>query len=166
DAGAWHSPAFAGEPPATLQAVAGYLRANGLLLNLEIKPTPGAEAATGSAVAQATAKLWFGAEVPPLLSSFRADALLAAQAAEPMLPRALLLDRLWDGWQDMARTLQCVAVVTDHALMDASLHRWLRRAGMRSLCYTVNEPDDARRLLALGIDGLITDALDRFPPAR
>ncbi|MBC7730151.1 MAG: glycerophosphodiester phosphodiesterase, partial [Microbacteriaceae bacterium] len=31
--------------------------------------------------------------------------------------------------------------------------------------YTVNEARDAQRLLALGIDGLITDAVDRFSPA-
>jgi glycerophosphoryl diester phosphodiesterase len=28
----------------------------------------------------------------------------------------------------------------------------------------VNEPADARRLMALGIDGLITDAVDRYSP--
>jgi hypothetical protein len=33
-----------------------------------------------------------------------------------------------------------------------------------ALCYTVNEAHDAERLLALGIDGLITDAVDRFAP--
>jgi glycerophosphoryl diester phosphodiesterase len=165
DAGSWHGPAFAGEPPTTLQAVAGFLRANGLRLNLEIKPTPGTEMATGAAVARAVAVLWHGAGVPPLLSSFDADALRAARQAEPGLPRALLLDTLWDGWQDAAQELQCVAVVTQHRLMDAALQRRLRRARLRSLCYTVNEPADAQRLLALGIDGLITDALDHFAPA-
>ena len=29
---------------------------------------------------------------------------------------------------------------------------------------TVNDPPEARRLLALGIDGIITDAVDRFSP--
>jgi glycerophosphoryl diester phosphodiesterase len=37
--------------------------------------------------------------------------------------------------------------------------------GRRALCYTVNELADAERLRALGIDGLITDAVDRFAPA-
>ena len=40
----------------------------------------------------------------------------------------------------------------------------LRGAGLRALCYTVNDPVDARRLLALGVDGIITDAVDRFSP--
>lgn len=38
----------------------------------------------------------------------------------------------------------------------------LHRAGLRALVYTVNDPPEARRLVALGIDGLITDAVDRF----
>jgi glycerophosphoryl diester phosphodiesterase len=37
-------------------------------------------------------------------------------------------------------------------------------AGLRLLAYTVNDEADARRLWALGADGLITDAVDRFDP--
>ena len=44
--------------------------------------------------------------------------------------------------------------------------RPLRQSGRLAMVYTVNEPDDAKRLLALGVDGLITDAIDRFAPAR
>jgi glycerophosphoryl diester phosphodiesterase len=35
---------------------------------------------------------------------------------------------------------------------------------MRGLVYTVNDPAEARRLDAFAIDGLITDAVDRFSP--
>ena len=42
DAGAWHSPRFAGEPIPTLARVARWLRANGCLANIEIKPVDGA----------------------------------------------------------------------------------------------------------------------------
>ena len=42
--------------------------------------------------------------------------------------------------------------------------RVLHALGLQALVYTVNEWVDARRLLALGIDGLITDAVDRFAP--
>ena len=55
--------------------------------------------------------------------------------------------------------------MTQHRLMDASLLAELRARHWRALVYTVNEPADAQRLLALGIDGLITDAVDRFSPA-
>jgi glycerophosphoryl diester phosphodiesterase len=101
----------------------------------------------------------------PLLSSFRPDALRAARDTAPELPRALLLDELWPGWQGVAQQLDCVAVITNHLLMDEALRGQLHTQGWRALCYTVNEAADAQRLIALGIDGLVTDAVDRFPPA-
>lgn len=165
DAGGWHSRQFAGEPLPSLQAIAAFVRRNHFRLNLEIKPTPGAETLTGRVVAEHAARLWAGAAVPPLLSSFRHDALAAAAEAAPALPRALLLDTLWPGWEQVAASLGCVAIVTNHSLMDAELLALTRQAGWRAMVYTVNEPEDAQRLLALGVDGLITDAVDRFSPA-
>lgn len=165
DAGSWHSRQHAGEPLPTLAAIARFILANGHQLNIEIKPTPGQEADTGRVVALQAATLWQGQPVPPLLSSFRPEALLAARAAAPQLPRALLLDSLWPGWDDVAVQIGCTAIVTHHKRMDAGLRQRARAAGWLAMVYTVNEPDDARRLLDLGIDGLITDAIDRFAPA-
>ena len=165
DAGSWHSRAFAGEALPTLQAVAAFVLRNSFSLNIEIKPSLGADVQTGRTVAALAGRLWAGQDVPPLLSSFRPGALAAAQATAPALPRALLLDTLWPGWFERATALGCVAVVTNHHLMDAELRDRLRAAGWRALVYTVNEPVDAERLLALGIDGLITDNLNGFAPA-
>ena len=165
DAGSWHSRQFAGEPLPTLAAVAAFIRHNGFTLNIEIKPTPGEEELTGRVVAEQAALLWRDQPVPPLLSSFRSESLRGASQTAPQLPRALLIDSLWPGWFEVAEALGCVAVVSKHTLMDDELLARLHGAGMRALCYTVNEPEDALRLLALGIDGLITDAVDRFSPA-
>ena len=165
DAGSWHGRQFAGEPLPTLAGVAAFIQHNGFALNVEIKPTPGQEAITGRVVAEHATRLWAGQIVPPLLSSFRPESLLAAREAAPQLPRALLIDTLWTGWFEMAASLGCVAVVTNHQLMDAALLARVHDAGWRALVYTVNEPADAQRLLALGIDSLITDAVDRFAPA-
>ena len=163
DAGAWHSPAFAGEPIPTLEAVARYCRANGFALNIEIKPTPGHEDRTGRVVGELALRLWAGDARAPLLSSFRPEALAAAREAAPGLPRALLLDSLWPGWFEIASQLGCVAVVSNHALMDASLLERLHGAGLRALVYTVNDAQRAQALIDLGIDGIVTDAIDRLP---
>ena len=165
DAGGWHSRAYAGEPLPTLQAIAAFVRGNSLALNIEIKPTPGVETRTGEVVAQHAARLWAGAAQLPLLSSFQPAALAAAQRAAPHLPRALLLDSLRPGWTDEARALACSAVVTHFKLMDAGLLAQLHAAGWLAFVYTANQPTDAQRLLALGVDGLITDAVDQFAPA-
>ena len=164
DAGSWHSRAYAGEALASLAAIAAYCVRNGHALNIEVKPSPGRERETGEVVARGAARLWAGQPVPPLLSSFKPDALEGAQSSAPQLPRALLLDTLWDGWFERARSLACVAVVAHHKLVDRALVERLHGAGLRALAYTVNDEALAQRLLDLGVDGLITDAVDRFSP--
>ena len=165
DAGGWHSPHYAGEPMPTMTAIAHYVRRNRFHLNIEIKPTPGEDERTGRIVAREAARLWIGDATPPLLSSFKPAALHAAQQAALALPRALLLDTLWDGWFERAQSLACVAIVAHHPLWDAQLAARVHAAGMRALAYTVNDDATARRLLAIDLDGLITDAVDRFSPS-
>lgn len=165
DAGAWHSPAYTAEPLPRFAQIAAFCRANGCALNVEIKPCPGEAARTGDAVTREAARLWAGAPVPPLLSSFEPEALAAAQAAEPALPRGLLLDTLWSGWEATADALGVVAVITNWRCMDRALIERLHARGWRALVYTVNDAEVAGRLIADGIDGIITDAVDRLGPA-
>ena len=166
DAGSWHSRAFAGEPLPTLEAVAAYCIHNGFFLNIEIKPTPGTEQETGEVVAAHAARLWQSQPVKPLLTSFSVEALQGALDAQPELPRGLLLDALWTGWLETALNLDCLAVVCNHALWDASSVMQAQSAGFRTLSYTVNDEWAAQRLIALGTDGIITDRVDLFPAAR
>ena len=162
DAGGWHGPRHAGEAIPTLAAIARFVVANGLAVNLEIKPTPGVETRTGDFVSRAAAQLWRRNTPPPLLSSFDLAALEAAAAAAPALPRALLLDELWPGWFETARRLACRAVVTHHSLMDAALTQRLHGAGLRALVYTVNAPAELAAMRAAGVDGVITDEVERY----
>ena len=166
DAGSWHSRAWAGEPLPTLDHVARFCLSNGYFLNIEIKPTPGMERDTGKVVAEHAARLWQGAAVPPLLTSFRPESLQAALDAQPELPRGLLLDTLWTGWLETALTLDCVAVVCNHALWDTSSVTQAKSAGFKCLSYTVNDEWAAQRLIDLGTDGIITDRVDLFPPSE
>jgi glycerophosphoryl diester phosphodiesterase len=164
DAGGWHSRAYAGEPLCTLANLARFCLANRCFLNIEIKPTPGAERRTGEVVAREAAQLWAGA-VPPLLTSFQPESLAGARAAAPELPRGLLLDTLPADWLQLAQRLDCVAIVCNHALWDASTVAAAKAAGMKCLSYTVNDEWAAQRLMALGTDGIITDRVDLFSPA-
>jgi glycerophosphoryl diester phosphodiesterase len=162
DAGAWHSAPFAGERLATLEQVARRCIASAHALNIEIKPTPGTERHTGTVVAQQAQQLWSHALPLPLLTSFQTEALDAARVAAPSLPRGLLLDALQAGWLDTAQQLGCMAIVCQHKLWTAHTMAQAQQAGFRTLAYTVNRPDEVARLLALGIDGIITDRVDLF----
>ena len=168
DAGRWHSATFAGEPLPTLEAVARFCIANGYFLNIEIKPTVGTERLTGEVVAQHAARLWQGVEVPPLLTSFDIPALEGAQAAQPELPRGLLIHALdgqsWAQWLGHATRLGCQAIVCNHELWAIESVALAKAAGFRLLSYTVNDPQEAQRLLDLGTDGVITDRVDSFSP--
>ena len=165
DAGSWHSRLYAGEPLPTLKAVATFVQRNGFALDLEIKPTPGTEAHTGAVVASEVARLWHGQPQVPLLSSFQPEALRAARDSVPELPRALLLDSLPADALDMARELRCVALITHHELMGPALLARIHTAGLRALVYTVNDAARVQTLRSWGIDGIVTDAVDRFSPA-
>jgi len=165
DAGAWHSRQYAGEAIPTLENIARFCLRNGYLLNIEIKPTPGAERPTGEAVAQLAATLWQAQAVPPLLTSFKQPSLEGARAAAPHLPRGLLLEALHDGWLENALALACVAVVCQHTHWTADAVAAVHRAGMRALSYTVNDVESAERLAGFGVDGIISDRIDLFAPA-
>jgi glycerophosphoryl diester phosphodiesterase len=165
DAGSWHSRAYAGEPLCTLEHLARFCLANAYHLNIEIKPTPGAEQRTGEVVAREAARLWADTAAPPLLTSFRPEALAGAHSTARHIPRGLLLDTLWDGWLDVARQLDCVAIVCNYNLWDAGTVAQVHGAGMKCLSYTVNDEPVAQHLLALGTDGMITDRVDLFTPA-
>ncbi|WP_295640498.1 glycerophosphodiester phosphodiesterase [uncultured Methylibium sp.] len=165
DAGAWHGARHAGEPLPSLATLAGFAQARGLALNLEIKPGPGDDARCGRIAAAETARLWAGRSPLPLMSSFSRVALQAARDAAPGLPRAHLFEWLPADACEQALDLGCVAIVAHFSGLDAAAISLAHAAGLRVLSYTVNDAAVAERLRAAGIDGLITDAIDRFDPA-
>lgn len=164
DAGSWHGRAYAGEPLLRLEALARWLQALGLMVNLEIKPSPGEDVKTGRVVAQQVARHWAQAHIKPLLSSFSVDALRAAQEAQPDLPRALLLERWVPDAVEQAQSLGCLALVVDQTQLDEKRIALAHDVGLKVLTYTVNDPSRAATLWLSGLDGLITDRVDLFEP--
>jgi glycerophosphoryl diester phosphodiesterase len=164
DAGGWSSRAYAGEPLGTLASVSRFCQANGYSLNIEIKPTPDTDRLTGEVVAREAAALWRDAPVPPLLSSFRPQALAGARDTAPELPRGLLIDNWPSDALEQATQLECAALICNYALWDANRVSQAHARGLRALSYTVNDASVAAHLLELGTDGVITDRVDLFAP--
>ncbi|WP_298290416.1 glycerophosphodiester phosphodiesterase family protein [Thiomonas sp.] len=166
DAGSWHSARFKGEPPASLDAVLDFAARHGVWLNLEIKPNPGQDEATGQALARRAAQ--WAAQHPqapkPLLSSFSLPALRAARrtltAAGSALPLAVLTED--DGAHALhaAHSVHAAAVHIAWQQASAAVVQAVHAAGLELRCYTVNDAARARQLLALGVDGVFTDRLD------
>jgi glycerophosphoryl diester phosphodiesterase len=171
DAGAWFGPQYAGEPVPLFADYARYCKAHGVWMNVEIKPAPGHEEATGGVVARMAAALFADelaagqVERAPLLSSFSEAALAAARAGAPHVPRALLLDRVPADWLARARTLDVVAIHANHRHLTARRAAAIKAAGFGLFCYTINDPALARRWLAQGVDAFCTDRIDLFAPS-
>ena len=162
DAGGWHSAQFRGEPLASFEDTAKLLRSQGTMANVEIKPTPGLERETGLRVAQLARDWWQGSEVPPLLSSFSVDALMAAKEAAPGLPRGWLTKEVMpDTWERM-EALEAVSLHTDHKRFTPDRIAGVQSKGYRVLLYTINDPDLAQAYLDAGVDGIFTDNLEVF----
>lgn len=161
DAGSWHSAQFAGATIPTLEQLAHFCIAHACQVNIEIKPSPGFELITGQCVAREAQRLWMNQPIPPLMTSFKREALRGAQAVAPELPRGLLMHELAPDWQEAVQVLQCVAVVCHFPLYHSGLIEETKRLGLYSLAYTVNDLEYAHTLLQMGVDSIITDTMIR-----
>ena len=158
------TPQFVGEPIPTFEAIARWCLANEVAINIEIKPCPGREAETASAIALDVQRLWRNAPVPPLFSSFQESALEAARAVAPDIPRALLQDTLTPDWPERLARLGCVALDANFRELSAPLVVDAHDRGYNVACYTPNEPQVVRELVGWGVDCIITDAVDAVSP--
>jgi glycerophosphoryl diester phosphodiesterase len=160
DAGATFDASFAGERIPTLAEV---LKAVGrwLLLNVELKTTSPRDNGLEHAVIAQIKR--YGLSSSVLLSSFNPFSLRRAKRIAPHIPVGLLyapalplpLRRAW-----LAFLAPHEARHPAHTMVDAPYIAWARRHGYRVNAWTVDDPDEMRRLIGLGVDGIITDVPD------
>jgi len=164
DAGGWKGERWRGERIPAFEEAGRLCRELGVWANVEIKPAAGFERATGTAASILARELWQGASPPCLLSSFAIESLEAAQAAVPELPRGYLVDRIPDDWYGTMKRLECVALHCNQKHLTRAQADAVHAAGYSILCWTVNDPAVARRLLSWGVECLVTDVLDVIGP--
>jgi len=161
DAGAWFAAAFTGERVPTFADAAQFCLQHGLTMNVEIKRLPGMAQATGRCVAEACADLPVDAV---LLSSFSVQALQAAQAVAPDVARGLLVEAVPSDWHQQLAQLGAVSLHASAATLTRSLAQAVLHAGFGLMCFTVNDPEQARTLFAWGVNAICTDRLDLIGP--
>jgi glycerophosphoryl diester phosphodiesterase len=148
---------------ATLAETCAFAREHGMRMNVELKG------------------IGFGAEVARMLrderveelvliSSFEEQALIEFAAASPALPRAYLMGtetynpivRAREGWPFGA--LRRTGSAAWHPSYELPLLTWLiprvRRAGFQVNVWTVDDPAWMRKLVTLGVEGIITNTPD------
>ena len=172
DAGGWHSPAFRGEPVPSFDDVARYCAQHAVAMNIEIKPSPGAEHETGHIVAQSLGQLRL--QLPalntptlePLVSSFSTEALAAFRSIDKKTSCGHLFDRIPADWKNILVSLDCQALHCNWKHLSPQMANAIKSAAYWLFCYTINDPIKAADLIQLGVDGFCTDRLDLFDPAK
>jgi glycerophosphoryl diester phosphodiesterase len=160
DAGSTFDPSFAGERIPTLEEVLEALGSR-LLLNIELKTTSPHDNGLEQAVIAQVERHSLSDDV--LLSSFNPFSLRRAKQIAPHIPVGLLygpelplpLRRAW-----LAFLVPHEARHPKHTMVDASYMAWARRRGYRVNTWTVDDPDEMRRLINLGVDGIVTNVPD------
>jgi glycerophosphoryl diester phosphodiesterase len=145
--------------PTFEQAIACFLEL-GLGCNVEIKPCEGREAETARVAVETLRRCWPAALPAPLLSSFKDESLKAAHETAPEFVRALLVGELGEDWRIRAEAVGAVGMNVGRRKLTAEGALAIKRAGYVLSVWTVNDPDEARAIVGMGADCIITDAPD------
>ena len=160
DAGAKFSPQFAGERIPTLGQVFEALQGK-LLVNVELKDFNPRSSALAAPVVEVVRK--YAMEKRVLFSSFNPFALRAVKRLAPQTPAGLLyasnlavyLRRAW-----LAPLVPHEARHPESSMVTAQTMKWYHARGLRVNAWTVDDPVEMRRLITLGVDGIITNRPD------
>jgi glycerophosphoryl diester phosphodiesterase len=157
DAGRWFDPGYAGERIPTLQEVIDLL-GNQMLLNIEIKSKPGENGDLEQSVIECIRRNRCEGKV--LISSFNMESLRRVRQAAPELPIGVLYSHPLD--EEEITDLRAEAVHPQWTLVDEDLVQRAHAAGRKVNVWTVNEEADQRRMIALGVDAIITNFPQRL----
>jgi glycerophosphoryl diester phosphodiesterase len=161
DAGVRFDARFAGERIPTLQEVLNLVAGNRAFVNVEIKT----DALRGDGLEKKLVALVrrYGLEERLLISSFNPFALWRMRRLAPDLPLALLyaedqrvyLRHRWFAFLSRPDALNPSFLMTTQEHV-----RWAKSKEYRLYVWTVDEEPEMRRLIALGVDGIITNKPD------
>lgn len=163
DVGSHFDPKFKAERIPTLDQVLSHLDALKLGLNLEVKTY--AEFSAAQIVPPVIASVeqhWPDLE-RLIISSFSTDALRLIRQHKPDWQLGQLWVKLPKNWLTLAQELKLVSIHCDADHLKEEEARAIKAAGYDLYVYTVNDPDLGKRMLDMGVDGLITDDPTRFP---
>jgi glycerophosphoryl diester phosphodiesterase len=160
DAGSTFSPQFASERIPTLSEALAALEGK-LLINVELKDFNPRGSGLEAPVVEVVRK--HAMEKRVLFSSFNPFALRAVKRLAPEIPAGLLyapdlaiyLRRAW-----LAPLVPHEARHPHFSMVTESPVKWCHGHGLRVNTWTVDDPAEMRRLIALGVDGIISNKVD------
>ena len=154
NAGGWFDDAFV-EPVPELWELLDLTRSSGIWLNIELKNSvilyDGLEEAVLSEVRR------FDLLDRVVFSSFNHDSMARLKALEPKAHTAPLYSEIIHRPADYAALCAADGLHPHHSHVDAAMMASAKAAGIAVRPWTVDDPERARELAALGVDAIITN---------
>jgi glycerophosphoryl diester phosphodiesterase len=160
DAGSWFASGFAGTRIPTLDEALDLMKGR-LLVNVELKVLGSLRSDMGADAVKAIRAHGMADQV--VISSFNPFALRQAKGAGPEIECALLLAHDLPGWMrwDVTRRYsRGDGLHPDFAMVDEAYMARAQKLGLPVRVWTVDDEAEVRRLLALGVDSIITNVPD------
>ncbi|MCS7220468.1 MAG: glycerophosphodiester phosphodiesterase [Anaerolineae bacterium] len=162
DAGSWFAPEFAGTRLCTLEEALDAI-GHRLLVNIEMKSFSMGNDGMAEQVAEIIRRRNLYDQV--IVSSFNPFTLRRLKKVDPRIETGLLyapglpiyLSRAW-----LRPWAKPDALHPEYVMVDEAYMRWARQRGYPVNVWTVNEPDEMRKMIALGVNAIITDYPDRL----
>ena len=163
DVGSWKASAFASEQPLRCEDLIAWQAEApdrpGIVWEVKCEDDSETVAAAAAAV---TKRLRDGGDHRCIVSSFNRDALVALRLQLPSIPMALIAEALPEDAVAFCQQYGLEGIHLDgHQLTQASA-RTVLEAGLALRCYTINDMNEAERLVALGVSMIMTDFPERF----
>ena len=163
DVGSWKGGAFALERPLRCEdLIAWQAEASdrpGIVWEVKCEDEPEAVAAAAAAV---TRRLRNAGGHLCIVSSFSRDVLVALRPQLPAIPMALIAEALPEDGVAFCQEHGLEGVHLDGHQLTHDSARTVLDAGLALRCYTINDMNDAERLVALGVSMIMTDFPERF----
>ncbi len=160
DAGSWFSSIYASQTIPTLDELFTLIKPTNLWLNLEIKDGfilyPGIEEKIALKIKE------YQLEDRVIISSFNHYSVVKIKELASELKTAILyMEGLYQPWT-YAKQIGAMALHPSKELVFPEIIYGAHQVGMKVYPYTVNDKEEMKTLIRMGVDGLITNYPDRL----
>lgn len=154
DVGTWFDSTFAGEPIPTLEAVIDAVYGK-MKLNIELKMN-GHEQCLVERVVELVKKKNFISNC--IITSFNFEAINKVKELDPEIKAGYIFSRMPEGIDVFTAHVDLLSV--KFTLVDEEFVNRAHANNKEVHVYTVNKPEEMKRLIKLGVDSIITDRPD------
>ena len=162
DAGSWfgdsRAGSFSGERVPTLEEILDFAKEHDVIFYLEIKSGP----AWGVEHAMVAALRDRNASARVVILSFDPSSLGSVHRLDPTMMTGFLCEHPSNDLVERTVRAGARQLVAGGDLITSEVVEQAHHAGLQVVAWTINEPDQMRRLIAAGVNGIITDYPDRL----